>query len=147
MAKKTKTVRPFENIGAKSESSQIFKYLMVSTILISVLLLALIFQKPPEKYSEVNLIEKTLPSQIEAGTKFTFGFEIYNHEGKGRIYTYSIKVDGKEMANKKIVVENKAQKEIYEALAITEKGGHKIVIDIDLENEKKYSLFFHIDAI
>jgi hypothetical protein len=133
--------------GYALDGKVVFKYLLVTAALFSLVMLLMLFQRQPEKYSALVLLERTIPREMEANETFTFGFDILNREGKGGLYSYEISVDGKSSQAKKAVLANGERKTFYEALRIRERGRHTIAIILENENGEKFDVFFKIDII
>ncbi|MEK6954562.1 MAG: hypothetical protein AABX01_06125 [Candidatus Micrarchaeota archaeon] len=127
------------------DGNTVFKYLLATAALFSLVMLLMLFQKQPEKYSALVLLEKTIPKEMEANETFTFGFDILNREGKGGLYSFEIMVDGKSSQAKKAVLANGGRKTFYEALRIRERGKHIVKIILEKENGEKFDVFFKID--
>ncbi|MFH1443574.1 MAG: hypothetical protein ABIG96_06070 [Candidatus Micrarchaeota archaeon] len=132
-------------IGSSSSIS-IFKYLLLAAIVLSASMFVLNAQKKPERFSQLSLIAGAFPSEVEAGTKFNFGLEIYNHEGKGMLYEYRVLVDGAEIGSNKIILDDGEKKRIYEPVMLNDKGIHKVQIEMNAEG-KAYGVFFKVDII
>ncbi len=146
MKRNPRKIKKNEGSIIGKEKDDIFKYILLSAVLLTIAMFLLISNKPIERYSQLSLMESTLPDSVDVGTRFTFGFEILNREGGNGVYEYSVLLDGEEINSKKIVVEDQERKTVFENALIREVGEHRI--DVKAESlGKSYNVFFKIDVV
>ncbi len=133
--------------GNAPDSNAVFKYVIVALLLFSILMVLMISKRQQEGYSQLSLIEKSLPNNLERGTAFTFGFEVQNHEGREAMYEYFIYLDGREQKSSKVVLANEEVRTFFEGLQINEAGPHTVSVSMVGPEGKGYDVFFKIGII
>lgn len=136
-----------ERGGRQISANALFKYILLSAAIFSAGMFFMINQEPGEQFSQLSLIDKSLPVRVEAGTRFTFGFEALNHEGRGMVYEYSVLVDGEETGRKKIALQNGERKVFYEDALIAGRGAHEIGVLLEREGKPPLSVFFRLEVV
>ncbi|MFH0971593.1 MAG: hypothetical protein V1835_03425 [Candidatus Micrarchaeota archaeon] len=123
---------------------RIGKWVPIAIVLFSSLLLYLSLQE--QSGTKLRLVDGTIPSSIDAGTRFTFGFEILNFEQKGELYTYQIFVDGQKSAIKRVVIGKGERKRFFENAFIDVKGTHELEVKLSKESGQEYFAAFKIEV-
>ncbi|MBI5225544.1 hypothetical protein HY989_06760 [Candidatus Micrarchaeota archaeon] len=132
--------------AAKSNPS-FFKYFLVSCMLLAFLILLLLQNREAEKFTQISLIEKTLPDRVMGGKPFVFGFQIKNLEGKDMAYGYLAKLDGEIILQNRLTVKRLETKPVFLEAPKTQNGPHVIRIEVNSDEQKQYALFFRFETV
>mgnify|MGYP001589973585 CR=1 FL=1 len=124
-----------------------FKYFLVSCMLLAFLILLMLQNREAEKFTQISLIEKTLPDGAILGKPFVFGFQIKNLQGIDGNYGYKIKLDGEIILQNHLTVKRSEIKHIFLEIPKTQSGSHVVRIEVNSDGQKNYDLFFRFETV
>jgi ribosomal protein L27 len=99
-------------------------------------------------FSQIYLVEKTLPPAIGAGVPYPVSFAIENFEGRDAAYSYSIgDANGSVMKTGGAIVGKGGRRTIRESIVLRQRGTQKIFITVKVDGGRELSLFFTVNVV